>query len=98
MDLLGQKTIQHSELIVSIRNLGALASLYRSVVSFFFFSVQGGFQCGFPFSLGMVCVRAPGSEGYPGRQQFAFVPDSCRANVGSIAVYAVPADFATIHR
>ncbi|KAF7339621.1 Sec8 exocyst complex component specific domain-containing protein [Mycena sanguinolenta] len=34
MDLLGQNTIQHSELIVSIRNLGALASLYRSVAWF----------------------------------------------------------------
>ncbi|KAJ6519646.1 Sec8 exocyst complex component-specific domain-containing protein [Mycena sanguinolenta] len=34
MDLLGQNTIQHSELTVSIRNLGALASLYRSVAWF----------------------------------------------------------------
>nr|GAT47843.1 Sec8 exocyst complex component specific domain-containing protein [Mycena chlorophos] len=34
MDFLGQKTIQHSDLIVSIRNLGALASLYRSVAWF----------------------------------------------------------------
>ncbi|KAF8213248.1 exocyst complex component sec8 [Mycena galopus ATCC 62051] len=34
MDLLGQGTIQHSDLIVSIRNLGALASLYRSVAWF----------------------------------------------------------------
>ncbi|KAJ7275219.1 Sec8 exocyst complex component-specific domain-containing protein [Mycena haematopus] len=34
MDLLGQNTVQHSELIVSIRNLAALASLYRSVAWF----------------------------------------------------------------
>ncbi|KAK7064373.1 Sec8 exocyst complex component-specific domain-containing protein [Favolaschia claudopus] len=34
MDLLGQNTIQHSELIPSIRNLGALASLYQSVAWF----------------------------------------------------------------
>ncbi|KAJ6574932.1 Sec8 exocyst complex component-specific domain-containing protein [Mycena capillaripes] len=34
MDLLGQNTIQHSELVVSVRNLGALASLYRSVAWF----------------------------------------------------------------
>ncbi|KAJ6509353.1 exocyst complex component sec8 [Mycena vitilis] len=31
MDFLGQNAIQHSDLVVSVRNLGALASLYRSV-------------------------------------------------------------------
>ncbi|KAJ7293405.1 exocyst complex component sec8 [Mycena rebaudengoi] len=34
MDFLGQKPIQHSDLVVSIRNLAALASLYRSVAWF----------------------------------------------------------------
>ncbi|KAJ6604476.1 exocyst complex component sec8 [Mycena vulgaris] len=34
MDFLGQNTIQHSDLVASIRNLGALASLYRSVAWF----------------------------------------------------------------
>ncbi|KAJ7786127.1 exocyst complex component sec8 [Mycena metata] len=34
MDFLGQNTIQASELVVSVRNLGALASLYRSVAWF----------------------------------------------------------------
>ncbi|KAJ7487411.1 exocyst complex component sec8 [Mycena galericulata] len=34
MDFLGQNTIQHSDLVVSVRNLGALASLYRSVAWF----------------------------------------------------------------
>ncbi|KAJ7630763.1 exocyst complex component sec8 [Roridomyces roridus] len=34
MDFLGQNTIQHPDLIVSVRNLAALASLYRSVAWF----------------------------------------------------------------
>ncbi|KAJ7783589.1 exocyst complex component sec8 [Mycena maculata] len=34
MDFLAQNIIQHSDLVVSIRNLGALASLYRSVAWF----------------------------------------------------------------
>jgi len=34
MDSLGQNTIQNSDLVVSIRNLAALASLYRSVAWF----------------------------------------------------------------
>ncbi|KAF7320273.1 Sec8 exocyst complex component specific domain-containing protein [Mycena kentingensis (nom. inval.)] len=34
MDFLGQTAIQHSDLVVSVRNLGALASLYRSVAWF----------------------------------------------------------------
>ncbi|KAJ7225698.1 exocyst complex component sec8 [Mycena pura] len=34
MDFLGQNTIQHSDLVLSVRNLGALASLYKSVAWF----------------------------------------------------------------
>ncbi|KAJ7107607.1 exocyst complex component sec8 [Mycena crocata] len=34
MDFLGQNAIQHSDLVVSVRNLAALASLYRSVAWF----------------------------------------------------------------
>ncbi|KAJ7102110.1 exocyst complex component sec8 [Mycena belliarum] len=34
MDFLGQNTVQNSDLVVSVRNLGALASLYHSVAWF----------------------------------------------------------------
>jgi hypothetical protein len=91
MDFLGQNAIQHSDLIVSIRNLGALASLYRSVVSCSFSrSVYAESQLAF---IGMVCIRAPGPEGYSGRH-LASVPDSTRADVGSIAVHAISASHA----